>query len=50
MAFFILGLLSAQDLDIGPEERYQSRADDKGNMKKAIITYFARADNMLLPS
>ena len=30
-----------------------SRAEDKGNMKKAMyhlfITYFARADNMLLP-
>jgi hypothetical protein len=36
MAFFILPLLSAQDLDIGPEGRYQSRADNKGNMKKAM--------------
>jgi hypothetical protein len=36
MAFFILPLLSARDLDIGPEGRYQSRADDKGNMKKAM--------------
>jgi hypothetical protein len=36
MAFFILPLLSARDLDIGPERRYQSRADDKGNMKKAM--------------
>jgi hypothetical protein len=35
MTFFILPLLSARDLDIGPEGRYQSRADDKGNMKKA---------------
>ena len=34
MAFFILSLSSAQDLDIGPKERYQSGADDKGNMKK----------------
>jgi hypothetical protein len=31
MAFFILPLLSARGLDI-----YQSRADDKGNMKKAM--------------
>ena len=30
MAFFIL------PLDIGPEGRYQSRDDDKGNMKKAM--------------
>ena len=36
MAFFILPLLSARDLDIVPDERYQSRADDKGNMKKAM--------------
>jgi hypothetical protein len=40
MAFFILPLLSVRDLDIGHEalavERYQSRADDKGNMKKAM--------------
>jgi hypothetical protein len=36
MAFFILPLLSARDLDIGPEGLYQSRADDKGNMKKAM--------------
>ena len=41
MAFFILPLLSARDLDIRPrglypEERYQSRADNKGNMKKAM--------------
>ena len=36
MAFFILPLLSARDLDIGPEEQYQSRADNKGNMKKAM--------------
>ena len=36
MAFFILPLLSARDLDIGPEGRYQSRADNKGNMKKAL--------------
>jgi hypothetical protein len=36
MTFFILPLLSAQDLDIGPEGRYQSRANNKGNMKKAM--------------
>jgi hypothetical protein len=34
--YFILPLLSAWDLDIGPEGWYQSRADDKGNMKKAM--------------
>ena len=59
MAFFILPLLSAWDLDIGPEGRYQSRDDiSRGLMTRAIwkrpcinlfITYFARADNMLLP-
>jgi len=36
MAFFIFPLLSARDLDIGPEGRYQSRAHNKGNMKKAM--------------
>jgi hypothetical protein len=36
MVFFILPLLSARDFDIGPEGRYQSRADEKGNMKKAM--------------
>jgi hypothetical protein len=36
MGFFILPFLSARDLDIGPKGRYQSRADDKGNMKKAM--------------
>ena len=36
MAFFILPLLSARGLDIGPEGRYQSRVHDKGNMKKAM--------------
>jgi hypothetical protein len=36
MAFFVLPLLSARDLDIGPEVRYQSRADNKANMKKAM--------------
>ena len=33
---FQLPLLSARDLNIGPEGRYQSRADDKGNMKKVM--------------
>ena len=40
MIFFILPLLSVRDIDIGPralpEGWYQSRADDKGNMKKAM--------------
>jgi hypothetical protein len=41
MAFFILSLLSARDLDIGPEgfstrDDIRSRADDKGNMKKGM--------------
>jgi hypothetical protein len=43
MVFFILPFWSAQDLYIGPEGFsprydicYQSRADDKGNMKKAM--------------
>jgi hypothetical protein len=36
MTFFILPLLSAGYLDIGPEGRYQARADDKDNMKKAM--------------
>ena len=53
MGFFILSLLSARDLDIGPEGRYQSTADDKGTWKRPcinlFITYFARADNMSLP-
>jgi len=38
MAFFILPLLSARDLDIGPRA-----------LINLFITYFARADNMLLP-
>jgi hypothetical protein len=59
MAFFILSLLSARDLDIGPEG-FDPRDDiSRGLMTRAIwkrpcinlfITYFARADNMLLPS
>jgi hypothetical protein len=36
MAYLILPLLSARNLDIGPEGHYQSRADDQGNMKKAM--------------
>ena len=43
MVFFILPLWSPQDLYIDPEGfnprddiSYQSRADDKGNMKKAM--------------
>jgi hypothetical protein len=36
MAFLILPLLLARHLDIGPEGRYQSRADDKGNMKMTM--------------
>ena len=36
MTFFIFLLLPARELDIGPEGRYQSRTDDKGNMKKAM--------------
>ena len=58
MAFCILPLLSARDLDIGPEG-FSSRGDiRRGLMTRAIwkrpcinlfITYFARADSMLLP-
>ena len=40
MAFFILPLLSARDLDIGPEGRYHSRADDKGNIKKGHVLIY----------
>jgi hypothetical protein len=50
MAFFILSLLSARDLDIGPEGRYQSRADDKGNMKKAMYSFsFRWTNNGIVP-
>ena len=58
MAFFILPLLSARDLDIGPEVFSQRDDISQGLMTRAIwkrpcinlfITYFARADNMLLP-
>ena len=43
MAFFILPLFSARELDIGP------RAIWKRPCINLLITYFARADNMLLP-
>jgi hypothetical protein len=36
MAYLILPLLSARILDVGPEGWYQWRADDQGNMKKAM--------------
>ena len=55
---FILPLLSARDLDIGPED-FSPRDDiSRGLMTSAIwkspcinifIAYFSRADNMLLP-
>ena len=58
MAFCILPLLSARDLDIDPEG-FNPRDDiSRGLMTKAIwkrscinlfITYFVKADNMLLP-
>ena len=47
MAFFILPLLSARDLDIGPEG-FRPR-DDISRGLMTFITYFARADKMLLP-
>ena len=58
MAFFIFPLLSARDLDIGPEGFSPIDDISRGLMTRAIwkrpcinifITYFARADNMLLP-
>ena len=58
MVFFILPSLSAQDLDIGPEGISLRDDISRGLMTRAIwkrpcinlfITYFARADNMLLP-
>ena len=58
MAFFILPLLSARDLDIGPEGLSPRDDISRGLMTRAIskrpcinlfITYFARADNMLFP-
>jgi len=57
MAFFILPLLSAQDLDIGPEG-FNPRDDiSRGLITRAIwkrtcinlfITYFARADKHVI--
>ena len=52
MAFFIFPLLSARDLDIGPEgisRGLMSRAIWKRPCINLFITYFARADNMVLP-
>jgi len=58
MAFFILPLLSARDLDIGPEGFSPKDDISRGLITRAIwkrpcinlfITYFARAYNMLLP-
>ena len=55
---FILPLLLARDLDIGPEGFIPRNDISRGLMTRAIwkrpciylfITYFARADNMLLP-
>jgi hypothetical protein len=57
MAFFILHLLSARDLDIGPggfsprddiSRGLMTRAIWKGPCINLFITYFARADNTLL--
>ena len=53
MAFFILPLLSARDLDIDPRDDISrgliTRAIWKRPCINLFITYFARADNMLLP-
>jgi len=51
MAFFILPLLSARDLDIGPDfsRGLITRAIWKRPCINLFITYFASADNMLLP-
>jgi len=53
MAFFILPLLSARDLDIGPRDDISrgliTRAIWKRPCINLFITYFARTDNMLLP-
>jgi hypothetical protein len=53
MAFFILPLLSARDLDIGTEgdisRGRMTRAIWKRPCTNLFITYFARADDMLLP-
>jgi len=58
MTFFILPLWSARDLDIGAEgfsprddisRRLMTRAIWKRPCINLFITYFARAENMLLP-
>jgi len=53
MAFFILPLLSARDLDIGPRDDISRGLITSAIWKRPcinlFITYFARADNMLLP-
>ena len=53
MAFFILLLLSAQDLDIGQRDDISrglmTRAIWKRPCINLFITYFARVDNILLP-
>jgi len=58
MAFFILLLLSARDLDIDPEGFSPWDDISRGLITTTIwkrscinlfIAYFARADNMLLP-
>ena len=54
MTFFILPLLSARDHDIGPRDdiswALMTRAIWKKSCINLLITCFARADNMLLPS
>jgi hypothetical protein len=58
MSFFILPLLSARNLDIGSEGCSPKDDISRGLMTRAIwkrpcinlfITYFPRADNMVLP-
>jgi hypothetical protein len=58
MSFFKLPLLSARDLDIGPKGFSPMDDISRGLMTRTIwkrsrinlfITYFARADSMLLP-
>ena len=41
MTFFILPLLSARDLDIGPEGRDQSRVDDEQYGKGHVLIYLS---------
>ena len=52
MAFFILPLWSARDLDIGPRGDISRGLMTRGIWKRScinlFITYFAKADNMLL--